>query len=88
MWFIRMIYWLQAFAAPALLFGLIALWVYSGNEKNGFPALVLLILGVIAGIAVAEYIRRKIGLETFFGRLYGPSEMDEKLKRQKDQKKS
>ncbi|HMK26792.1 MAG TPA: hypothetical protein VK483_12250 [Chitinophagaceae bacterium] len=41
----------------------------------------LLIIGGVAGIIVAEYIRRKIGLETFFARRYGPNEMDKKQKK-------
>ncbi len=35
----------------------------------------------MAGIILAEWIRRKYGLETFFGRIYGPNEMDEKFKK-------
>lgn len=65
MWLVNIIYWLQAFISPAILFGLIG--VATGNEK------VLYILsgaGVVAGIIAAEYIRRKIGLDTFFGRIY------------------
>ncbi len=76
MWFIRIIFWLQAFAAPVILFGLIGLW----NNKIDF-FIPLLIIGAIAGIVLAEYIRRKIGLEIFFARIYGPNEMDEKLKK-------
>jgi hypothetical protein len=57
--------------------------VYSGSEKNGVFSILLLITGVITGVCFAEYIRRKIGLEIFFGRLYGPNEMDEKFKKKK-----
>lgn len=45
---------------------------------------ILLIIGAVTGIILAEYIRRKIGLDTFFARIYGPNEMDEKLKKKKD----
>jgi hypothetical protein len=76
MWFIRIIYWLHAFAAPVILFGLIGLWV---NKTEFF--IPLLIIGAITGIVLAEYIRRKIGLEIFFARIYGPNEMDERLKK-------
>ena len=76
MWFIRIIYWLHAFAAPVILFGLIGLGI------NKMEILItLLIIGAITGIVLAEYIRRKIGLEIFFARIYGPNEMDEKLKK-------
>ena len=71
-----MIFWLHAFAAPVILCGLIGLWI--GSMKLFVP---LLVIGGVVGIIVAEYIRRKIGLEIFFSRIYGPNEMDEKLKK-------
>jgi hypothetical protein len=76
MWLVTIIYWLQAFVAPVILFGIIGFAI--GNESLFF---VLLTIGAIAGVILAEYIRRKIGLDTFFGRIYGPNEMDEKLKK-------
>jgi hypothetical protein len=76
MWFIRIIFWLQAFAAPVILFALIGLWI---GSLDGM--IILLIAGAVTGIVLAEYIRRKIGPETFFARIYGPNEMDEKLKK-------
>jgi hypothetical protein len=78
MWFISAIYWLQAFASPVILFGLIGLCTGSVDL-----VIILLIIGAVGGIILAEYIRRKIGLETFFARIYGPNEMDEKLKKKK-----
>jgi hypothetical protein len=76
MWFIRIIFWLQAFVAPIILFGLIGLWIGSLDA-----IIILLIAGAVTGIILAEYIRRKIGLEIFFARIYGPNEMDEKIKK-------
>jgi len=64
--------------APLLVSGVFAFIVYSNNEKNKFIAIVILCVGVIAGILFAEYIRRKYGLSIFFSRIYGPNEMDEK----------
>ena len=72
MWLVTIAFWLQAFAAPVILFGLIGLAI--GNETAFY---VLLGTGILTGAIVAEYIRRKIGLDTFFGRIYGPNEMDE-----------
>jgi len=43
--------------------------------------LILLVTGAVVGIIFAEYIRRKFGLATFFARIYGPNEMDEKIKK-------
>jgi hypothetical protein len=67
---------MQAFAAPVILFGLIGFWIGSIDVL-----IILLIAGAIAGIILAEYIRRKIGLEIFFARIYGPNQMDEKRKK-------
>lgn len=78
MWLVTLVFWLQAFAAPVILFGLIGFAL--GNETAFY---VLLAAGILTGIMVAEYIRRKIGLDTFFARIYGPNKMDEKSKKTK-----
>ena len=78
---VQAIFWLQAFAAPVLLSGFIAMLIYSGNDKNKWLPITILIVGVVTGVCFAEFIRRKYGLDTFFGRIYGPNEMDEKLKK-------
>ena len=78
MWLVSIVYWLQAFAAPVILFGLIGLAI--GDETVFY---VLTGIGVVAGIVVAEYIRRKIGLATFFTRIYGPNQMDDKINKKK-----
>jgi hypothetical protein len=80
MWLVTIIYWLQAFAAPVILFGVIGFFL----EKETL-FFVLLLTGVIAGVILAEYIRRRFGLAVFFARIYGPNEMDEKLKKKKDE---
>lgn len=76
MWLVAILYWLQAFLAPVLLFGFVGLAFDSNHILR-----ILLIAGAIIGIILAEYIRRKIGLDIFFARIYGPNEMDEKLKK-------
>ena len=80
MWLIRIIFWLQAFAGPVLVFGLLAFLVYSKGEHNNGIAVALIVIGAIAGIILAEWIRRKYGLETFFGRIYGSNEMNQQDK--------
>ena len=59
--FVRALYWLQIFAAPVVLFGLISLLVYSKTE-NKIIAIIFLSVGFLGGIFLAEFIRRKYGL--------------------------
>jgi hypothetical protein len=73
MWFVNIFFWLHAFVAPVIPFGMIAFLTDAG--KLFIP---LLIIGIVVGIVLAEYIRRKIGLAVFFARIYGPNEMDDK----------
>ena len=75
--FVRTLYWLQVVAAPVILFGLISLIVYSKTE-NKIVAIILFSVGVLGGILLAEFIRRKYGLEKFFANLYGSTTMKDK----------
>lgn len=77
MWVVTIIYWLQAFLCPLAICSAIGFWLTSDISVTS------VIIGAILGILLAEYIRRKIGLDVFFGRIYGPNEMDEKLKKKK-----
>jgi hypothetical protein len=72
MWLVNLIYWLHAFFAPVIGMGLIGLWI--SDSVRMF--IIMLIIGGLAGIILAEYIRRKIGLSVFFARIYGPNKMD------------
>jgi hypothetical protein len=80
MWIVTIIYWLQAFVAPVIIFGVIGITI---NNKT--VLIILLVTGAVVGIIFAEYIRRKVGLATFFARIYGPNQMDEKIKRKSKQ---
>ena len=75
--FIRAIYWLQAFVAPVILFGIIGVIIYANNGRL-FVIIVSLISGSIAGIFLAEFIRRKYGLENFFSKIYGSGSLGKK----------
>jgi hypothetical protein len=66
--------WLQIFIAPVIICGIIALFTYKNNK---IIAIILLVTGVIGGIGMAEFIRRKYGLGNFFSRLYS-NEADNK----------
>ena len=74
MWLVTIIFWLQAFVAPVILLGLIGFVIGDNSILS-----ILLIIGAVTGIILAEYIRRKIGLDTFFARIYGPNQIDDKF---------
>jgi hypothetical protein len=76
--FVNAIFWFWAFIAPILAFGLIGLWIYSKSEKNLPILIILLILGAIVGVIVAEKIRRKVGLSHFFSRTMASPDLDPK----------
>jgi hypothetical protein len=75
--FVTTLYWLQVFAAPVVLFGVISLIVYSKTE-NKIVAIIFLFVGFLGGIILAEFIRRKYGLEKFFANLYGSTEIKDR----------
>ena len=76
-WLITILFWLQAFVAPVLLFGLIALFVY-GKTKNVAVVIMFLVMGMIGGAVLAEFIRRHYGLEIFFAAIYGSGKLTKK----------
>lgn len=80
MWLVTIIYWFQAFLCPFIICGAAGFLITS--DISVFA----LVLGAIAGTVFAEYIRRRIGLDVFFGRIDGPNEMDEKIKKIKKKK--
>jgi hypothetical protein len=70
-------FWLQAFIAPVLLCGFFAFILYTNN--NNVLAIIVLSIGIIGGIILAEFIRRKYGLLEFFSRINGPNEIDDEI---------
>jgi len=46
-------------------------------ENNKTIAIILLVIGIIGGVVMAELVRRKYGLSNFFSRLYS-NETDNK----------
>ncbi len=81
-WLLQIVFWLQAFAAPFLLFGLLSIFVYDDGKHNKGLAIVLLVSGVVAGTFLAEWIRRKYGLEAFFANIYNSNDLDKPGKKE------
>ena len=63
---INVIYWLGLFISPAAILCFVALWLYSNNATGLFVSIVIGVTGMILGIAVAEYIRKRYGLNNFW----------------------
>ena len=70
-------FWLRVFASPFLLFGVGAGLVAIYDEKLKGLSIFILILGGIAGIVFAEYVRRKYGCSNYFSRLISIPDIEE-----------
>jgi len=57
-----------------IICGIITLFVY---ENNKIIAIILFATGIIGGIGMAEFVRRRYGFSNFFARLYS-NEADNK----------
>lgn len=80
MWIATILYWLQLFLCPVLILGLVFSLI---TKEISIPAI---IVGGLIGIIAAEYVRRKIGLDTFFAGMYGSDEIVRKLEEKKGEK--
>ena len=76
MFFINSIFWLWLFIVPAGLLGFLALWLYVKSPDNFIFSISISVAGVILGIVLAEFVRRKYGLDNFFGRLHATPDID------------
>ena len=59
--------WLQIFIAHVIICNIIALFTYENSKTT---SILLIVTGIIGGIGMAEFVRRKYGLSNFFSRLY------------------
>jgi len=63
---INVIYWLGLFIFPAAISCFVALWLYSNNTMGLFVSIVIGASGIILGVVIAEYVRRRYGLNNFW----------------------
>lgn len=77
MFFINSIFWLWLFIVPAGLLGFLSLWIYVKSPDNLISSIVISIIGIILGVVLAEFVRRKYGLDNFFGRLHATPDIDD-----------
>lgn len=76
MFIINSIYWLAIFIVPAGILGYIGLWYYIKSPDNLLIAIILWTVGTGLGIFLAEVVRRKYGLDNFFGRRLATPDID------------
>lgn len=76
MFIINAILWLSLFIIPAGVLGFIAYYKYVQSSDNLIKSVCLSFLGIVAGIFLAEFIRRKYGLDNFFGRTLATPDID------------
>ena len=76
MFVINAFYWFSIFIIPAGILGFIAYYNYIKSSDNLIWSLPLAILGVLIGAFLAELIRRKYGLDNFFGRISATPDID------------
>ena len=76
MFFINLIYWLWLFIITAGLWGFIGFWLFKKSSENLAYLIIVSIIGVVLGVLLAEHVRKKYGLDNFFGRLISTPDMD------------
>lgn len=65
MFFINTIFWLWIFIVPATGLGFLAFWLYNKSSGNLPYSIIIVVVGIVSGIGLAEYVRRKYGLDNF-----------------------
>ena len=95
MFLINTFFWLWIFIVPAGGLGFLGLWLYLRSSHNLFFSIIIFFIGITFGIVLAEYVRKRYGLDNFFGsRLATPDidgrnildEMDKKYQEKKNKK--
>ena len=71
------ILWLWVFIVSAGLFFFLGFLLYHKSVDYLFISIIVTILGVVLGIWLAEFIRKKYGLDYFFGKLLSTPELEE-----------
>lgn len=73
---INTIYRLLLFIVPASILGFISALLYLKSKDDLFFSVIIGIAGISFGIALAEYVRRKYGLNNFFSRIHATPDID------------
>jgi hypothetical protein len=76
MFFINAFFWLWVFIVPAGGIGFLALWSYLKSPSNLIYSIIIAVIGIVVGIVLAEYVRKRYGLDNFFGRRLATPDID------------
>lgn len=66
---IELVYWVASFLSPFLGMGLVAIILLFAFDVNIIVFYIIIGLGIIAGVFLAERIRRKYGSSNYWGRI-------------------
>lgn len=69
--FIESVFWIQLFFAPVGIGGLIALFIYIGNQKLLWLSTIIAAASIVIGIVYAERVRRKHGTSRYASKIIG-----------------
>ena len=70
------VYWLGLFIIPSGILFVTGMWFYFDNNNNLLFPITFGIAGVICGVALAEYIRKRYGLNNFWSGISTNLNMD------------
>jgi hypothetical protein len=76
MFFINAIFWSWCFIVPAGLLAFLAWYLYLKNSNLLAVSIVLGVIGVACGFFFAEFVRKRYGLDNFFGRRLATPDID------------
>ena len=85
---IESIFWMQIFFAPVGIGGLIALFIYIGNQRLLSLSITIAVVSIIIGVIYAERVRRKHGTSRYASKIIGtpdtwPNEYPEEIEANK-----
>lgn len=76
--FIGLVFWLWLFIIPTGMMGFFGFLLYKKSPGNWPYFIFLSAFGIMAGVVLAEHIRKKYGLDHFFSRIIAAPEFDKK----------
>ena len=74
--FIEILYWLLIALCPIIVTSIISFFVWKLSESL-LSCVITEGCGILAGIYLAEYIRKKYGCSNFYSKLMNTSDLDE-----------